>query len=58
MTWNPSEWGGVQRTRINQHKIWTPDIYLQEDINADMAIGEMLLSLRIILSDSYVIGSV
>ena len=42
MTWNSLDWGGVQRTRVNQHKIWTPDIYLQEDINQDMAIGDNL----------------
>ncbi|ELT99941.1 hypothetical protein CAPTEDRAFT_91167 [Capitella teleta] len=28
LTWNPSDYGGLNRTRLNANKVWTPDIVL------------------------------
>ena len=39
MTWDPSKWGGVTVTRMDQSKVWTPDIFMQEDVSGDMASG-------------------
>ena len=39
MVWNASQFGGVSMTRMASHLLWTPDIFLQEDISSDMSTG-------------------
>ena len=39
MKWDPSKWGGVTLSRLNQELVWTPDIFLQEDVSSDMSTG-------------------
>lgn len=39
MKWNPNKWGNVTKSRLDQTKVWTPDIYLQEDVSSDMSTG-------------------
>ena len=32
-------WGGVTTTRLDHTSVWTPDIYLQEDVSEEVATG-------------------
>ncbi|ELU03524.1 hypothetical protein CAPTEDRAFT_84161, partial [Capitella teleta] len=36
LTWNPSDYGGLNRTRLNANKVWTPDIVLFNSVNAGL----------------------
>ena len=39
MTWNPKDFGGVSQTRLDMASVWTPDLFLQEDVSSDMSTG-------------------
>lgn len=39
LRWNPSRFEYVYTTRLNREKVWTPDIYAQEDISEDLSVG-------------------
>ena len=39
MMWNPKDWGNITSSRLDYDTVWTPDIFLQEDMTTDMAKG-------------------
>lgn len=39
LTWNPKQWGGIKSTRATPDTIWTPDLYLIEDVSSSIASG-------------------
>ena len=39
MSWDASQWGGVYKTRLAASQVWTPDLFLQEDVSSDMSTG-------------------
>ena len=39
MKWEPSEWKNITHTRIQPHHVWTPDIFLEEDVGASVTSG-------------------
>ena len=39
LRWDPEHWGNITRTRLPRDVLWTPDIFLQEDIGEGISIG-------------------
>ena len=39
MTWDPKRFGNVKTSKLKSEFIWTPDIYIQEDIGEEMSSG-------------------
>ena len=37
MVWDPSAWGGITHTKFDPNMLWTPDIYLIEDVSDEMS---------------------
>ena len=37
MIWEPSAWGGITHTKFDPDMLWTPDIYLIEDVSDEMS---------------------
>ena len=39
MRWNPEEWGNITTSRVQPHEVWTPDIFLEEDVGEEVTSG-------------------
>ena len=39
MRWDPAVYSGVTRTRLDKVHVWTPDIFVQQDVGSDMSTG-------------------
>ena len=39
MTWQPDSWDGINTLRLDPASVWKPDVFLQEDVSGDMAMG-------------------
>lgn len=39
LKWKPHMWDNITHTRLPRDKLWTPDIFLQEDIGDDISSG-------------------
>ena len=39
MTWDPEEWGNIAHSRVQPHNVWTPDIFLEEDVGDQVTAG-------------------
>ena len=37
MKWDPQQWNGIRTTKFNSEMVWTPDIYLIEDVSKEMS---------------------
>ena len=49
MTWDPKDWGNVTHTRVNPTDIWTPDIFLKEDVADTVSSGTGLYRIPILI---------
>lgn len=47
LQWNSARWGNVESTRLDYKSVWTPDIFLQEDMTKDMSDGPEKYKTRI-----------
>ena len=39
MKWHRHEWGNITHTRVQPHYVWTPDIFLEEDVGAEVIVA-------------------
>ena len=39
LRWDPEHWGSITRTRLSRDVLWTPDIFLQEDVSPAVSSG-------------------
>ena len=39
MTWDPHEWGNITHSRVQPQTVWTPDIFLEEDVGEEVTSG-------------------
>lgn len=50
LTWDPKMYGNVSVTRLSYSSVWIPDIYLQEDVASDMAVGPDRYKTQVVIS--------
>ena len=41
ITWDPKMFDGVTATQINQHEVWAPDVFAEEDMGQVMSKGNI-----------------
>lgn len=39
MKWDPAKWGNSKRIRLNYESVWTPDIFLEQDVGEELSSG-------------------
>lgn len=39
LIWDPTKWGNITNTRVKPNLIWTPDLFLVEDVSEAISIG-------------------
>ncbi len=39
MKWDPKMWGNIFHSRVHPYDVWTPDIFLEEDVGQEVASG-------------------
>ena len=37
LSWDPSTWGGTKSVRLSYGEVWTPDLFLVEEVNGEMS---------------------
>lgn len=47
LKWQPKKWDNIALTKLDYGNVWTPDIFLQEDIDENMSTGPQKYKTRI-----------
>lgn len=49
LTWDPIQYGNVSTTRLSSEEVWTPDLFLMEDLNEEISSGPERYKTQVIL---------
>ena len=52
LKWDSKHWGDIKSSRLDYNYVWTPDIFLQEDVAEDMSSGPEKYKTQIIINSN------